>query len=97
MLGPIIAENDPPLIAPWVTLAHQSCKKSEALEVAFNKVIKSKVMNLISILFLLHCVTSGKCTLNQPSYIASNQIRYIRVHTGKFMLNSRTFQGLSKN
>ena len=31
MLGPIISENDQPCFAPWVTLAHQSWKKSEAL------------------------------------------------------------------
>ena len=33
MLGPIISENDPPYMyfAPWVTLAHQSWKKSEAV------------------------------------------------------------------
>ena len=31
MLGPIVSENDPPFFAPWVTSAHQSWKKSEAL------------------------------------------------------------------
>ena len=31
MLGPIISENDPPFFAPWVTSAHKSWKKSEAL------------------------------------------------------------------
>ena len=31
MLGPIITENDPQFFAPWVTSAHQSWKKSEAL------------------------------------------------------------------
>ena len=32
MLRPIISENDPQFFAPWVTLAHQSRKKSEALQ-----------------------------------------------------------------
>ena len=31
MLGPIILESDSPFFAPWVTSAHQSWKKSEAL------------------------------------------------------------------
>ena len=30
MFGPIISENDPPFFDPWVTLAHQSWKQSEA-------------------------------------------------------------------
>ena len=32
MLGPIISENDPPFFASWVTFAHQSWTKSEALQ-----------------------------------------------------------------
>ena len=31
MFGPFISENDPQFFAPWVTSAHQSWEKSEAL------------------------------------------------------------------
>ena len=48
MLGPIISENEPPFFAPWVTLAHQSWKKSEALRKGLRATLDSYMFVHIS-------------------------------------------------
>ena len=63
MLGPIISENDPPFFAPWVTLALQSCKKSEAL------IHKKKFLKLVNTVNVLKFPTLLFLDTNKMSVI----------------------------
>ena len=66
MLGPIISENDPPFFAPWVTSAHQSCKKSEALKVNG----RAGRCSVLKALFLAHQIrTSEILPWDRKSYL----------------------------
>ena len=42
MLGPIISENDLPFFAPWVTLAHKSCKNLKPCRLQVNRITIGK-------------------------------------------------------
>ena len=81
MLGPIISENDPPFFAPWITLAYQSSKKSEAL-------------NCAAMQENLYSGYPKKGDLNQPAQLESRDYSKTCV---KWPLNNRQNKGINDN